>query len=526
MIDAGDTDAIVNEAPWLCNAMTYELQFTTGPSYILGPGTKYSTTFYPFQRGFFTVLESEADTMIVDDLRVKLEAAQGLPAAKMDVDDAKAIPVGSNVIDTEPARTITLDVRSSCPVPTTDDVVSTSDGTGGEAHQRFHTTPRAQQQLLGNSAEAASRGSSLMSHVHQASNVSQHQLVPLQLSSNQMHNPHLPPQRQQTPSPVPQSRNPGLFSKHDKSWRSVVNGVDQIELNGNILKQPHLATMDEHQNIINVPPKNVGMDENGNGIVKDRPNASERSPRSIPNTPPHYVVRGDFKLWGNMDAKLSVFQDSTMLGIHERVELLEDLSLGSLITELKGTPPDAIALTKTALTYKSFFERAKAPGVRFETDVILTGVLQPVSDALKGVFGMEHPSLTVSGLVSLNRDWSVPMVPNGFTLRAELHKLEIKLGDIIEITDMGIDLITNRVVENAEGGANMGYDFSIGFFGGAGVKVPGSTVPLRVSWYMMKAGNDYSLSMEIEDDAWTNVLGVRGLNVSFGPMWQINIQYC
>lgn len=60
-------------APWLCYAMSYVLTLDT-ESHILGAHAKvFETTFYPFQRGFFTVLEQEVDQRLLEILYAKAE---------------------------------------------------------------------------------------------------------------------------------------------------------------------------------------------------------------------------------------------------------------------------------------------------------------------------------------------------------------------------------------------------------------------------------------------------------------------
>lgn len=105
----------------------------------------------------------------------------------------------------------------------------------------------------------------------------------------------------------------------------------------------------------------------------------------------------------------------------------------------------------------------------------------------------------------------------GFSLRAGLLKLDINLWDVVNITDLGVGLCFTYGVQDSATGKS-GYNFSSNFWGDAGVTIPGSLLPMRVSWYLTKVQKSYFMSLYMVDDEWTDVLGITNLKVSFFPL--------
>lgn len=70
----------------------------------------------------------------------------------------------------------------------------------------------------------------------------------------------------------------------------------------------------------------------------------------------------------------------------------DSISIGDILSQLKGSPADAIILKNTQFRYSevsySLLERA---GLYFETDVIFQGALQLVGDIFRDFFHQEEP---------------------------------------------------------------------------------------------------------------------------------------
>lgn len=230
--------------------------------------------------------------------------------------------------------------------------------------------------------------------------------------------------------------------------------------------------------------------------------------------PDGFVLKGDIKLFGLIPASLYSFQGTAMENnVDEMVTLSDNLYLGELIPSLDRSVLGGIHLRSSKFTYTNSYGPKRSPGLRFETDVMFEGELMCVSDTLKQLFNQEKPALRVSGLVALDRDWNSLFVPAGFTLSGSFEHMSVKLGDFIEFTSVGVDLTTSPAVEMVPKFRQY-HRFSYGFFGTAHMKVPASVVPLSLRYYLRKDAGLYNIHLDISDDEWKDVCGVRGLNVS------------
>lgn len=322
--------------------------------------------------------------------------------------------------------------------------------------------------------------------------------------------------------PRPTSRT----DAHDQLWRDMFAGRSSIPVDNMTLGNPRFLTVNGDGNVEDVLPAMVGKGPDGQAVLLAKGTAGDHLHRGsddaahIPTTPPEFVVKGEMKLFGIIPATLSSTQHSASVGVSQRVELTGNLSLGYLIPELLHTPLDTISLKNTSFTYRSTFLGRSPPGLRFYTDIIPTGeLMQPVYDVLHEVFGQKNPALTFAGFVGQEPGWEKPFQPMGFSLRAGLQKLNIDLWDVIKITDLGLSLTFTRRIPQYPGDDSSGYSLSTGFSGSAGVKIPGSVIPLRVSWYLKKFAKYYLLSLNMQDDEWTDAFGIKNLKVGFRLRW-------
>lgn len=233
----------------------------------------------------------------------------------------------------------------------------------------------------------------------------------------------------------------------------------------------------------------------------------------IPSAPPGFVLSREIKLFGgNLTARLYTAYGSEVTRDNERLEIVEDLSLGYLIPALAGSDMDMVKISKTVITYSNKMTETQLPGLMLRTEVRLAGALEPVNDLLRDVFGQKDPCISVAGMISMNRDWEELLRPIGFTLRSELKNMSMTLFDCVEIINLGIDVIGTRTVKPVKDGVERGYALGFGLFGQAAVKLSGA--PLMVEWYLMKMQELYSMRLKLQDEDWKDVLGVKGLIVS------------
>lgn len=319
------------------------------------------------------------------------------------------------------------------------------------------------------------------------------------------------------------SSSPSI-SAHNQLWKRMLKSPDSIPVDNITLGKPRFVRVIDHDHVKDVLPARVGRDSDGHAVPMEEGEDWDNSPGSDPTalipTPPEFVVKGDIKIFGILTATLSTIQNQAVVGVSQRVELIGDLSLGKIISELINTPLDTISLKNTSFTYRSTFQGSSPPGVRFYTNIMPTGeLLQPVYDVLHQVFGQKDPTLSFSGFIGYEPAWEKPFKPMGFSLRAGLRKLDINLWDVINVTDLGLSLAFTREIDLFQNRNTPGYSMSSTFTGAAGVKIPGSVVPMRVSWYMKKFGKSYVLSLDMQDDEWIDAFGIPNLKVSFRAWW-------
>lgn len=220
--------------------------------------------------------------------------------------------------------------------------------------------------------------------------------------------------------------------------------------------------------------------------------------------PRKHVVKGGFFLFGLIPAELHSLQTSSTSGIHQRVTLPGDLSLGNLLPTLAGSPLDAITLTDTTLTYRSRPTPTLPAGLTLATTIHLSGFLDPINTVLRDIFGQDKPRIDLSGLISTEPDClKQPPTPSGLTLRGELPAVSITLFGVLELTHLGVS-ITGRRISSAGG-----YDYGYGFDG------RGRIGDLDLCLSMRKHHDHYRMMLAMTGEIWKNVGGVVGINVSW-----------
>jgi hypothetical protein len=411
--------------PWLCYTLGYRLRLQNEAANMPG-GRNFKTFFYPFNRGFYTILEDKADNDILSALTSRW--AESFPSSSSASAKQKKAALA----------TTKLSKRSANP-------------------------------------------------------------------SSSVHN-------------LPGS-DPGYVSNPIKdTWQSILDGMNPIEINGVKIYNPVFLTVDENRNFKDVAPSQVGYDSLGYPIIKNALSsltttaslASGGTSTTLPKIPSCYVVKGDIVLFGVVPAEITTINDGN--GVYEIVKLkAPSIDIAILIPDLAQLT--GIWLKDMTLTYQSKYRGSVSPGLRLDFTLIPTGPLKPVATALKDVFGQDNPGLSLSGLISLNRDWDVAPKPIAFSLRAALLQMNLKLAHVVTITELGVDIHVDRGIGDDSSGMR-NYNFGLGFSGAAAVAIPGSCVPMLVRWELSKLDTTYWLSLQMSDEEWTDVLGVMGLNVS------------
>jgi hypothetical protein len=189
-----------------------------------------------------------------------------------------------------------------------------------------------------------------------------------------------------------------------------------------------------------------------------------------------------------------------------------DITIGDVFKSLKDTRFDAVTLRNTLLVFlgKDINEFKKA-GVWFETDVEFRGILQPISDALKTIFGQERPGIHLSAHLGLKFEPDNSLVADGFTFRGSIEGVMAKFGPLVQFRNVGIEIS----VKNS--------DINWGFVGSMDLKVPNSVVPLVLDYQLFPDTETCRMAMALrKNEKWHDVFG-SGINVSDIPLYQSQV---
>lgn len=249
--------------------------------------------------------------------------------------------------------------------------------------------------------------------------------------------------------------------------------------------------------------------------VKVRPRDPDSKPQTI-------VLTGELKLFGAIPAKVEIYRDVSAL--QPWTEIVRPIlpggkstfSLGSLVPSLVGSPLDSIALQDPRFCYAPELSEwtNKSAGLHFETDVLFSGELRPVADALRDFFGQEKPALHFSAYLGSYRDWDDPIAIGHVALEGSLENIHVKVFDgLLEFTRIGVEVIASCESDWTHGGKKT-WSFGYGFSGSVNVAVPGSIVPLQADYRITKMSDDYSLLLSLHDEEWKNAFGIQGFSLS------------
>lgn len=230
---------------------------------------------------------------------------------------------------------------------------------------------------------------------------------------------------------------------------------------------------------------------------------------------------GDTKLLRFIPATIYIYQSAaTTWAFHSqpyteivRVTGTEKLSLGTFVPTLAGSGWDIIQLIDPKL---GFVETTNGlldeRGLFFETDLVFTGALQPVSDFLHDFFKQKEPGLHFSAWLGRERAYDRIESLETLMLRGTLRDVSVNIFDILEFREIGFELLGSRIYDTQT--EKMKWHFGFGFFGHLHVTMPRSTVPLQVDYKLRKILSAWELELCLKNEDWVNVLGVEGLIVS------------
>lgn len=547
----------LNTVRWMITELEYTMHVPG--CRLLGPNNEsLRTTFYPFGRGFFTLLEQRIDSAILDKRFKDYMLGKGKEVQLPDIhpdDEVSFEDIGNSDDDLEPSegggkKTV---VKSNMKPKAIEGQTNQESNDMIEEETEYRNThgqePKAGRDpiynnlnhpvtkknlfgstgLWGNSPEKPNQ--SPTTHDNQYGNISGQEL-----SSNSQRNMFKDyTTNENTYFKIGGQENGGNATTQVNSRGKYTNDRNSLapapnQFNNPINKPlsrhslPDLfqtsrlpsQTGDEKIPIPDAPPvSHVTPDsivtEEYNAKVQYRaldsiflsfgPDAVQRATSEEPS---EYVAKASFTLFGHIEAELHMLQTpSVTAGVHQRVTLPGSLSLGTLLPTLAGSPLDAIMLTNTTLTYRSKPTLTLPAGLTLATTIQLSGFLDPVNTLLRDVFHQDVPRIDVSGLISMNPDClKLAPAPSGFTLCGELAEVRIELFGVLELTHLGVSIMGRRISSAG------GYDYAYGFDG------RGRIADIDLDFSMRKDRENYQVLLAMSGEIWKNVGGVVGVNVS------------
>ncbi|KAH6617614.1 hypothetical protein F5144DRAFT_633818 [Chaetomium tenue] len=325
-------------------------------------------------------------------------------------------------------------------------------------------------------------------------------------------------------------------------WERVNHG-DPVSFGGVTLTNPSVATLDAAGCMVHIPlPLGESMAQDtafvaqapleaadvGFATGDKAPTDTETTTLSaitgdMPQTastdgdiPDGFVLQGTIKLFGLFDAPIYVYQGAAAEGTRQIIPLAAGMmnNIESFIPGLADSDyGTAIQLKQLELVYNEFTTATDRAGTWLQTDVIFSGPLQPVNDCLKNVFHQADPAVRVQALLTLQNNWSDPISPTGLALRGTLPGIDIEVGSLLRITQLGIDV--------GIGGSrqpwppyNMAWTHTLGFSGSLLIDMPHDMAPLAADFLMLETQGVLTLIATAESVDKPGFAGLEGLQLS------------
>jgi len=316
----------------------------------------------------------------------------------------------------------------------------------------------------------------------------------------------LPDQRQKHPKllditllhPRRQSLTP---DDPHKIYQSLQSNDSRLKLQGTRIKSPKLITLSATGELV-----------------------ESETPPSDDAPPPGFVLGGDVKLFDTrLAGKLYTFvgEAGKASDIKEIVKLGEKLLLKDVLRCLHGSLFGDVGLVRPGFTFRAGNSALGVlPGVHFDAEVVFDNGsgLKSARETLSEVFGVKRGSLKVSGYLGEKREWKKALKPEKFSLKGVFTGVDSKLGRLVRVTSVGVELAGVRRERGFAKRAK--YECTIGFYGSAEVEVPGSVVPLVVEYSLKEVQGMYEFKLTKGGSEWANAAGFKGLRVrSYTALW-------
>ncbi|KAK3332264.1 hypothetical protein B0T19DRAFT_482573 [Cercophora scortea] len=319
---------------------------------------------------------------------------------------------------------------------------------------------------------------------------------------------------------------------HADTWRAATSG-QPIHVGGVVLQDTAIVTLDDDGHMFSVPAQAEAKAvvataplQTGTGHLPAL--GSSRAPSKTValspdqamkmgiNTtddnliPPGFVLSGTVQLFGLFEQQLYVFYGSASdEGLRQIVPITKGtLKISDYIPSLAGTDFEALELQNTQLVYNQYTTLTQGAGTWIETDMVFSGVLQPVSDFLRNICHQENPAIRVSAFLSTENDWTTPIELGSLRIQGTLPNMSVKLGNILEITQLGISVTLLHVRDRQT--LDMKWTHSVSFFGQLNIDMPCDMGSMKADFSIVENSGVLCLSATVSEDE-ASTLGFAGI---------------
>lgn len=331
--------------------------------------------------------------------------------------------------------------------------------------------------------------------------------------------------------------------EHAKVWADAVkagkNGGD-LEVNGQVMKKPGLATTDSNGNIIKIPltaaanvpaggkiaTQQTGVD--AAAAVTPPPSASVEIPPALQTavsgtveplatTPAGFVLAGTITLPSGLEVERYTFHGTAAGEKTEMIVFTQSPIALDDILQTGGISFGDVKIVKPSISYYAANTTSgRDPGLWLDGSIVFTGGLSEIGEDLKDVFGQDSTEIDITAHLGGFSSWKEAIKPPpNFSLQASMPSMQAQLGKYIEFNSW---TLTAQAVRASDTGTpqKQSYDWGFMFEGQLTLTTPGSVSPLLLDYGFNREGTVLNMDMHLHhtDDTWQNAMGVPGMNLS------------
>jgi hypothetical protein len=203
----------------------------------------------------------------------------------------------------------------------------------------------------------------------------------------------------------------------------------------------------------------------------------------------------------------------------------QSLRISSFVPEAAGTALDDIELQGLRLVYNEYTTATDTVGTWLETQIVLAGGMKHIGTVVANVFGLSSPAIKEQTLLSSSHDWKRLPQPSGFCLQGSLpvpmkatgSPGTIRLGDLEFLNVLlcvsagytkNVDPSSNRTIETLKWG--------FGFSGSVWLHLPRLGAPLSLDYSLVESDGILHLQLtSTRSTVLTNFAGVDGFSLTY-----------